>query len=256
MCSWCVCRVCSPTLASSPLLTRHTFPSIQRASITSLLLSVCRKRGVTRFSCSASENTRVHDRWLRSQITLHPHANARWNWQLAISVTRPSLFSLFSYQAHTILALVSFFSRFFALFSLTQTPNASVTKTLRLTLQSPIAKSEDTSSPARKINFSSLLLREASRITPISRGFDGSLLRVLRTCENKNIAFLGREVDATLFTRLRKENFRNIFAKCSPTLHQVSRFSIVIVYNQLNRIYLRWYIIHYKIKFYYIISER
>lgn len=70
--------------------------------------------------------------------------------------------------------------------------------------------------PCSKVNFSSLFLRQASRIMPTSRGFDGSLFSVLRTCENKNIAFLGRETDAALFTRL-KENFRNIFAKCSLT---------------------------------------
>lgn len=122
-----------------------------------------------------------------------------WPFRSPVHHHRYSRCLLISYQAHTILALVIFFSCFFVFFSLN--PNVSVTKTSRLILQSPIAKSEDEHLfPCSKINFSSLLLREASRITPISRGFDGSLLRVLRTCENKNIAFLGREVDATLFT--------------------------------------------------------
>jgi len=114
---------------------------------------------------------------------------------------------------HLFLALLCF------LFS---KPECVCYQTSRLILQSPIAKSEDEHLfPCSKINFSSLLLRETSRITPISRGFDGSLLRGLRTCENKNIAFLGREVDATLFSRLRKENFRKIFAKCPPSSFQI-----------------------------------
>jgi len=61
---------------------------------------------------------------------------------------------------------------------------------------------------------------------PTSRGFDGSLFRVLRTCENKNIAFLGRE--AALFTLLRKENFRNIFAKCSSTFEFPDLVNVIV----------------------------
>lgn len=67
---------------------------------------------------------------------------------------------------------------------------------------------------------------------PTSRGFDGSLFRVLRTCENKNIAFLGREADAraALFMPLRKENL-NIFAKCSPMFHHGPDLAVLLFFT-------------------------
>lgn len=99
-------RRCSPDISVYPARQYNFVIAVRR---------VCRKRGAASvesrvfLAVRASENTRLHDRRpSRSQITLHPHANARWNWQPAISVTRPSssLFSLSSYQAYILLMLL------------------------------------------------------------------------------------------------------------------------------------------------------
>jgi len=90
-----------------------------------------------------------------------------------------------------------------------------------------------------KVNFSSLLLREASRITPTSRGFDGSLFRVLRTWENKNIGFLvAKQTPLSLRDYVKKTlaTFSRSVLQCSV---KFSDLAIVIVYNQLNRVHFR-----------------
>lgn len=144
-----------------------------------------------------------------------------------------AIFSLFSYQTicmYISLAFVSFSSLLFFFFSFHQA------RMHHLASYPSIADGKSGSwncehlFSCSKVNFSSLLFRQASRIMPTLRGFDGSLFHVLRTCENKNIAFLGCEADAALFTRLCKENFRNIFAKCSSTF-EFSDLANVIVCN-------------------------
>lgn len=163
-------------------------------------------------------------RKIRASIGDHAHKSPtipmliRWNLAIghlghtSVAVAIPAVFLS---NVRTYWRSPSFPRLLFAALSLT---NASTSRPYP-----PIADSKSGSRSCEhlfsrsKINFSSLLLRQASRITPTSRGFDGSLFRVLRTCENKNTALLGREADA--FTRLRKENFRNTFAKCSPMFH-------------------------------------